>query len=111
MKEYQIVRHGECFIRPVKSLPKGKLVEVNEFIVGHSESGHHHMLKSNTKFIVVEPKNLDDSIFFELVSSGKLEHQKTVNRHNDIVLAPGKYEVIHKKEYNPFTRIMEQVFD
>lgn len=108
---YQIVRHGELFIRPVKELPKGKKLEVKSFIIGHSETGHHHVLESTKEFTVIEPKNLDDNIFFELLGKGKVVHQKTVNRHNDLGLAPGIYEVTHKKEYDPFQQIMRAVWD
>jgi len=106
-------RHGELLIRPVDKLPKGKKTVGKSFIVGHSETGHHHVLESNVDFTIIEPEkeNLQGSIFFELVSNGKLVHKKTVNRHNDLVFAPGKYEVTHKLEYNPFTKIRERVFD
>jgi hypothetical protein len=111
MKEYQIIRHGENFIRKIDKLPKGKKLSVNSFIIGHSETGHHHVLESKDQFTVIEPKNLDDNIFFELLGSGKVVHKKTVNRHNDLGLAPGVYEVTHKKEYSPFTKLMEKVWD
>jgi len=109
MKEYQIIRHGELFIRPVKKLPKGNKLAINSFVIGHSETGHHHVLEGEIE--VIEPKNLDDNIFFELLGSGKVVHQKTVNRHDNLGLAPGKYEVTHKKEYDPFQQIMRAVFD
>lgn len=108
---YNIIRHGELFIRPVKSLPKGKKISTKEFVIGHSETGHHHMLKSKSNFTVIEPKSLDDDIFFELVNTGKVEHQKTFDRHNDLGLKPGKYVVTHKKEYDPFEKVMRRVYD
>lgn len=109
MQNPKYVRHGECFIRPIEKLPKGKRVKVNSYIIGHSESQHHHVLEG--EITVVEQPNMDANIFFELVNVGKVVHQKTVNRHNDLTLAPGKYEVIHKQEYDPFEKVMRDVWD
>ena len=105
------IRHGENFIRPINKLPKGKKLSVNSFIVGHSETGHHHVLESATKFTVIEPKNLDDKVFFELVGQATVIHKKQVNRHKDLTLEPGIYEVTHKLEYDPFQKLMRRVFD
>lgn len=103
------IRHGECWLQPVDKFPKGKLIKHDMFIVGHSETGHHHVLEGDVQ--VLEPTNLEDGVFFELLGEGKLVHQKTVNRHHDLVVAPGKYRVIHKQEYSPFTKVMERVWD
>lgn len=108
MNKRQPVRHGEIFLKPVDKLPEGNRTMYDSFVVGHSETGHHHYLKSTDKFEVVMDKL---SVYLYLAKEATLVHDKTVNRHNDIVVQPGMYEVIRKKEYNPFTKAMEQVWD
>ena len=47
----QIVRHGEVILKPITSLPKEAVLEkeTNEYIVAHSETGHHHVLATKEK--------------------------------------------------------------
>src|SRR3990167_2850429 len=67
------IRHGELFIQPVDKLPEGKKEAHNSFVVGHSETGHHHILESDQKFDIVKGAE----IYFELLAKGKVVHQKT----------------------------------
>lgn len=100
------IRHGECLIYPVDKLPRGKKTELRSFIVGHSETGHHHVLESETPFTVQEKQ-----MYIELFKPAKLVHKKTVNRHKDLVVPAGTYKIIHKQEYDPFQQIMRAVWD
>lgn len=103
------IRHGEVLMQPVSEIPKGKSGHHTSFIVGHSETGHHHVLESKTEFEVT--KISDDSIWVQIFEPAKLNHKKTVNRHKDLVVQPGKYQVIRKKEYDPFEKVMREVWD
>lgn len=107
------IRHGEVFLQPVDAAPT-KDVEVKEhktFIVGHSETGHHHVLESKTKFTVTTDVVEQAFMYITLEQPGTLVHKKTVNRHNDLIVPAGTYKVINKTEYNPFTQAMEKVWD
>jgi hypothetical protein len=44
------IRHGEILLLPVDSVPHGQTNQVTSCIVGHSESGHHHVLESGEAF-------------------------------------------------------------
>lgn len=103
--------HGENIFKPVAKMPKGKVTKHKMFIAGHSESGHHHVLEAETEFTVVEPENLGDSIFVELLSPGKVVHKKSFDIHETKTLEPGIYEVYPAQEYNPFLKIMQRQFD
>jgi hypothetical protein len=102
------IRHGEVTLLPVNKLPKGSKAVHDLFIVGHSETGHHHVLESK-KFEVLTTDTSE--LYLRLFEPGKLVHQKTVNRHNDLIVQPGIYKVTQKLEYNPFTKMMQRVFD
>lgn len=103
------IRHGECLLYPVKQLPKGNTHQESRFIVGHSETGHHHVLESKTEFTVVDVYKA--FAYIQLTRSAKLVHQKTVNRHNDLTVPAGTYKIVHKTEYDPFQKVRREVWD
>ncbi len=102
------IRHGEILLQPIARMPRGKNAQHTSFIVGHSETGHHHVLESATDFAVVDRK---DDLYVRLFQPGRLVHQKSVDRHHDLVVDAGRYKVIYKTEYNPFEKVIERVMD
>lgn len=103
------IRHGEVLLFPVQDTPTARVSKHTKYIVGHSETGHHHVLESKTKFEVLSTP--DKELFVRLYAPGKLNHQKTVNRHNDLAVETGTYRVIRKSEYDPFEKVMREVWD
>lgn len=101
-------RHGEIVLKPSK-IGTGKKEIVKSFIVGHSETGHHHVLESSTSYTIIKDKF--NKMWVELESEAKLIHQKQHDIHDTLTIAPGSYEVIRKSEYNPFTKQIEAVRD
>ena len=103
------IRHGEVLLQPVDKIPKGKTVKHTSFIVGHSETGHHHVLESKTGFDVAE---LDKAmLYIRLFEPANLVHKKTTNAHKTLKVPAGRYKIVHKTEYNPWTKIKQNVFD
>lgn len=100
------IRHGETMLIPIKRLVKGK--EHTTFIIAHSETGHHHVLESKKPFVVSQR---DKQFLIELFTPAKLVHKKTVDKHKTLTVAPGKYKVIYKTEYNPWEGVISRVFD
>lgn len=101
------VTHGELYFQPIAHMPKGKRQSFDSFVIGHSETGHHHVLTSEKKFDLIE--GTDRTILLKDVA--KLFHKKEQDVHETQVLAPGAYKVYYKKEYNPFKKIVERVWD
>ena len=84
-------------------IPKGaELVRPVEgrVVVGHSESGHHHvMLAERTKLY-----KLPDSILECLMIVEKpdvLEHLRSFDTHEPLQFEPGTYRVKYLQEYTP----------
>lgn len=107
------VLHGENRIIPVDEI-KGfaadaKPVETNTYIAGHSETGHHHVLESKKPIKVFEP--VVGNRAFLLEELGKLFHQKTHDIHETQYLAPGAYKIVHKTEYDPFSKVVRNIWD
>lgn len=100
------LRHGENLLLPVEKAT-GKASAHKIFIVGHSESGHHHVLESKTEFNVLE----GDGLFLELFAPANLVHKKNTDKHKTLIVMPGIYRVNRKQEYDPWLSIMRNVFD
>ncbi|MCA1565848.1 MAG: hypothetical protein LC803_09460 [Acidobacteria bacterium] len=103
------IRHGEVLLFPVQDVPTAKVTQHTSYIVGHSETGHHHVLESKTKFDALSTQDKD--LYIRLFAPGTLTHKKTVNRHNDLTVPAGTYRVIRKNEYDPFQKVMREVWD
>lgn len=104
------VMHGECWVQPVDTIPTGESLSVKKHIVGHSETGHHHVLVSDKPFDVMEETDKHD-LFVRLFEPAKLVHEKTFDIHETQVLAPGDYAIYHKTEYDPFAEVVRAVYD
>ena len=102
------IRHGEVLLRPIDEIPAGDRTEVMSCIVGHSETGHHHVLSCDESFWQIVS---GESLYIELPRPGTLEHLKGFDQHQTLDVPPGKYQVIKKTEYNPFTKLITYVVD
>src|SRR6201998_461122 len=88
------IRHGEVLLLPVYSAPEGGVVEkITKCIVGHSESGHHHILEANAEFeqIITE----DGNMFVDLAEETPLRHLKDEQQHRELQVPAGAYKVVH----------------
>lgn len=104
-------QHGEVFLRPVDSAPENRpTTKTKEFIVGHSESGHNHVLESNTEFEVMTGDEKYD-LYLKLFEPAKLVHKKSFDIHETQVIVPGDYAVYTKTEYDPFRDVIRAVYD
>lgn len=98
--------HGENFLRPVTDVPKGDWTKHDIFTVGHSESGHNHVLDGKVEVLESKEKTI-----VHILKNTNLFHQKDHEVHETITVAPGFYEVTHKTEYDPFAKVVRRVFD
>lgn len=100
------IRHGEAMLVPVNTNFTGR--EHTSYIVAHSETGHNHVLESTTPFKVSET---DERFLIELFKPARLVHKKTTDKHKTLPIAPGKYKIVYKTEYNPWEGVIQRVFD
>lgn len=107
----QIVRHGEVILKPISELPKEATLEKESknYIVAHSETGHHHVLESLENFKVY---SWNGETYLEVPEMSDLIHQKTgKDVHAPHKIAPAKYKVIIKKNFDYFKKAMINVRD
>lgn len=81
------------------------------YIVGHSETGHHHVIdRQSTKSTTMY--RLPDSIydcFLKVEEQALVEHERPYDTHETIGLKPGNYHVKRQREYTPegFRRVAD----
>lgn len=102
------IRHGEIMLVPVSEIPEGETVRHTSYIIGHSETGHHHVLEG-TEFEVTELSN--DELYFRLFEPTKLVHKKQTDKHKTLVVNPGIYKRFHDTEYDPWEGVIRDVAD
>jgi len=95
-KPRQIFRHGENLLIRV---PRVKGQRVNHRIIGHSETGHHHVMTAESD---VELYENNGALYLRVNTDGAtVTHEKTTDRHADIQLPKGDYEIKKQREYTP----------
>lgn len=104
------LQHGECLLVPVDKLPKGEIRKSNKEIVAHSETQHHHVVESKVDFEVMGSLEKQD-LYLRLFEPAKLVHKKSVEKHKTLPVLPGVWKVLHKVEYDPFSKIIRRVQD
>lgn len=102
-----VIRHGENLLLPIdRKLNTTKSTKT--YIVGHSETGHHHVLESKTDFDVEVDR---DELYLRLFEPAKLVHKKSFDKHRTLNIPAGTYKVVRKTEYDPWQQIMRAVWD
>src|SRR5262249_18635218 len=108
------IRHGEVVLIPVDHLPEVEMVQQGQrVIVGHSESGHHHVAVCDTADLkLFRPVGADSpDLYLEITAPSRIEHEKSVDQHKTQVLEEGYLRIVNKTEYDYFTKIRRAVQD
>lgn len=103
-------QHGEVFLQPITKMPEGKTEKYRTFIVGHSESGHNHVLESDVDMEVM-PADEKYDLYIRLFEPAKLVHKKSFDIHETQIIVPGDYAVYTKTEYDPFADVIRNIYD
>lgn len=94
---------GDLMVRRIDSLPKGLLTMPSEngrFVLAHSETGHHHVVKERGAQAFIDQTNAFIA-YLQVSESTSLEHLRSFDTHESLGLAPGIYEVRRQREYVP----------
>ena len=131
--EYQekMFRHGELLFVPVDELPQGveQIYTGKEFIVGHSETGHHHVAVGDvTAFTPLTEGTIFETVCRQIAGENRenwplslqplqvnkdsqVKHLKTFDQHETLELFSGCYLVPSKTEFDPFAKLIQRVRD
>ena len=99
---------GDLFIRRIDKLPDGvkpMSSEHGNFIVAHSETGHHHIISERPN---VQMYATDDPMmsYLQVIDATEqtealLEHLRGHDTHETIKITSGIYELRRQREHTP----------
>ena len=95
------IRHGEILLMPCGEPDAASVTAVERDsapVVGHSETGHHHVLECPVPVEVIHA----DGTYVRLSEPGTLVQLKETDRHRDLPVPAGLYSVLTKSQYDPF---------
>ena len=102
---------GDFIIRRIAEFPTGVVPvqpENGKIIVAHSETGHNHVMEATRVEAFELPvektntQNLDLYKMFLLVKDDTpIDHLRSHDTHESIMVPPGKYVIARQREYTP----------
>ncbi len=103
----KVAAQGELTITRINKLPKniGKKVEPNNgrLIVGHSETGHHHVVDADCATLT----RVDEfTAYLDVHKPTQIDHLRGFDTHPSIALQPGMYEFRTGREFDPFEDVI-----
>jgi hypothetical protein len=109
MKTFQNqAAQGDLLIRRIEALPanaKPATPENGQYIVAHSETGHHHVIADRSNVVLY---TTDDPMvsYLQVVEAADaaetlLEHLRSFDTHETIAIPPGVFELRRQREYTP----------
>lgn len=109
MKTFKnLAAQGDLLIRRIEKLPTGLKplsVENGNFIVAHSETGHHHVIAEhpNVQVFVTDDPMVSYLQVIEATDATEtlLEHLRNFDTHETIKIGAGNYELRRQREYTP----------
>lgn len=94
---------GDVLLRRIDKLPEGLMpakAEGGVFVVAHSETGHHHVVKERSAQLLIDKTNAFIA-YLNVAEPCELEHLRDFDTHESLALEPGLYEVRRQVEYTP----------
>lgn len=106
---------GEISIRRIRALPADVSPHAHEngrLIIGHSETGHHHVLDRPAQVFRANSAPSGMRVLYAIVSEpNALVHERPFDTHETIGLEPGIYEFRLGREFDPYEAIARQQAD
>ena len=113
--EITIIRLGD--VPSSRKMPKGYSAMKPErgcYVIGHSESGHHHVLSRNDGVdiaVMDSPPQKMRILRAILQNPTSLDHLRDHDTHEPVMLEPGEYEFRIAREYDPYAELARQSAD
>ena len=96
--ELRFVRLPDNFKIPKNAI---KIEPINgKIIVGHSETGHHHVMEAERTTMYRLPDSILDCLLV-VEKLDTLKHLRDFDTHKPLDFAPGTYKAITSREYVP----------
>lgn len=98
---------------PAQARPLAKDGEHGHHVIGHSETGHHHILMAE-RAEVYEVDNAPEGmrvLYALLESPGELRHMRPHDTHESLAFGPGTYMFRADREYDHYADLARRVAD
>lgn len=110
--EITIIRIGDVTKRNVTGKPLA--LDGGKLIIGHSETGHHHVLERSAGASVTVLDKAPEGmrvLHAILKQANSLVHQRGNDTHETIDLPPGEYEFRIAREFDHYAELARQSAD
>jgi hypothetical protein len=90
------------------------MAENGRYVIGHSETGHHHTLDTleGVQIGVLNKAPAGMRILRAILEKPTiLEHHRPYDTHEAIALSPGEYEFRIAREYDPYAELARRSAD
>ena len=117
MKEFNVTAaQGELCIKRIDAVPgnaKPMAAANGRYIVGHSETGHHHVLLADRARVFEAPNAPAGMrvLYAILDAPNELQHLRPHDTHETIGLQPGMYEIRSGREFDPYAELARSQAD
>lgn len=121
LKFNKVAAQGEITIVRIGDVPQAKKVdgkplalENGKFIIGHSETGHHHVLErtAGATVTVFEHAPAGMKVLHAILTeANSLVHERGHDTHETINLGPGEYEFRISREFDHYAELARQSQD
>jgi hypothetical protein len=119
-RKVPVVAQGELTIRRLGDLsfklPEGcspLKADGDRFIVGHSETGHHHVIDARGASVAVldRPPEGMRILYAILENPTSLDHLRPHDTHESIALEPGVHEIRIAREFDHYAELARKSMD
>lgn len=112
----KIAAQGEITVTRIDQMPEGLVpmkAEHGLFIIGHSETGHHHVLTMERTQVFRDPSApAGMNVLYAILDEPKeLTHQRDFDTHQPIALQPGIYEFTSGREFDHYAALARSQAD
>lgn len=123
MKSFKITAaQGEITVRRLGDVPRVRntpfgytpmKADSGSYIVGHSETGHHHVIAAEGASVAVLDRPPEGMRVLRAILENPtaLTHLRDYDTHEPIRLEPGLYEFRIGREYDPYAEIARRQAD
>lgn len=107
---------SEIYARQIDTLPDGlepftEKTKGGDWIISHSESGHHHLKPGDGVDVMERPTSEGVRILYAIVKEPSRLFQDAAVPHDAHEVPPGVYEMRIAREYDPFMQQARRVAD
>lgn len=122
MKKFELVAaQGEITVLRIGGIPSNRNVEGfaalapegGKFVIGHSETGHHHVIGCSGADVMVMEKPPEGMRILRAILENPtaLEHLRPHDTHETIMLEPGEYEFRVAREFDHYAELARRSAD